>query len=145
MMTVSTKARYAMRILVYMATREGKVAKKSEISKAEGVSEAYVEQILVKLRTAGLVRSIRGMKGGFLTDRDPKTLTALEVLMATEGSLSLAPCHEKDCNRATSCTTQGMWEQATEAMMKVFRETTIAQLATEAIAKRDRKAMSFDI
>ena len=71
MLRLSTKGRYATRIMVYLALcNPDEPARKQEIAEAEGIPADYVEQILTKLRTAGLVKSRRGAGGGFQLRRD---------------------------------------------------------------------------
>ena len=131
MLTLSSKGRYATRILVFMA-RKGKHVSKQEISYAEDISADYVEQILIKLKTAGFVRSHRGSKGGFSLARDADTITVSEVLAATEGPVCLAPCLSENCVRDLKCVTKLVWRKATQALNAAFSGTTIGELAREA-------------
>jgi Rrf2 family protein len=131
MLALSTKGRYATRILVFMAN-SGKAVSKPEISSAEEISTHYIEQILIKLKTAGLVRSFRGPKGGFSLARNADSITVSEVLAATEGPVCLAPCIGDTCGRQLRCATKLVWQKATEALNAAFSETTIGKIAKNA-------------
>ena len=105
MMTISTKGRYACRIMVLLAARvsAGPVTK-YEIAEAEAISPDYVQQIMMRLKAAGLVRSHRGRGGGFSVAKDPKLISISDVLVAMEGRVAPAPCGEPECcDRAETC------------------------------------------
>jgi Rrf2 family protein len=144
---LSTKGRYAVRILVRIALAEdaAKPSRKQDIAKAEGMSGHYVEQILMKLKTAGLVRSHRGINGGFTLGKKPDKMTVADVLKVTEGSLSLVPCFTEGCYRIPFCATRAMWKKAGDALNSVLSETTIAGLVNEARLYESGKALTFEI
>jgi Rrf2 family cysteine metabolism transcriptional repressor len=146
MLRISTKGRYATRIMIYLALHKADgPARKREIAEAEGIPDDYVEQLLSRLRTAGLVKSRRGAKGGFLLARDPARITVADVLASTEGSMSLVSCIEEGCDRASTCVARPVWQEANDALMAVFSKKNIAGLARQ--AKRADKAgrLSFEI
>jgi Rrf2 family protein len=146
MIKMSTRGRYATRIMVYMAIHNGNSpVRKQDIARAEGISEHYVEQILMKLKTAGFVRSIRGKKGGFALDRDPGKTTVFDVLKVTEGSTALVPCFAHPCPRIPICSTRSMWKKASDALNKVFTETTVSDLAEESKRTKGSKSLMFEI
>jgi Rrf2 family protein len=132
MMEVSTKGRYSVRIMAFLASRPSdQVATKIEIAAAEGTSPQYVQQLMGQLGVAGLVSSRRGRKGGFLLARPPESITVASVLRAAEGELQLVPCRSAaSCERAADCPTRPMWMKATELLEEVFQGTTIAQLVS---------------
>lgn len=133
MLTLSTKGRYAARIMVYLAmtASDAQPARKREIADAEGITPDYVEQILMRLRTADLVRSYRGVKGGFTLARDAAGITVTDILKAVEGPISVVPCIDEDCKRSTACATRPVWKRANEALEKVFGETTVGDMARD--------------
>ena len=146
MITLSTKGRYATRILLYMAGVKGtQPLRKQEIAEAEDISADYVEQILTKLKAAGLVGSRRGRCGGFVLDRDPDRITVVDVVEATEGRISLAPCKEEGCSRISTCVTRAVWERASRALRQVFKETTIGDLVRDAEKIRAQRGPSYEI
>jgi Rrf2 family protein len=132
--------------MVYLAGRQLEVpARKQDIAAAEGISADYVEQLLMKLKTAGLVTSHRGPKGGFTQTRPPHLVTVADVLEAAEGSLSLVPCAEDDCRRSAACVTRRVWQNATDTLRRLFSERTISDLAGEAKELQAATLHTYDI
>lgn len=134
MMGFTTKGRYATRVLVYLAARrEEGPAKKQAIAEAEGISPDYVEQILIRLKAAGIVHSHRGKAGGFSLAGDPHQLTVARVLEVMEGRLTVAPCASgQTCSRSDSCSTRALWSRADKALKQVLTGTSIGELADKA-------------
>jgi len=146
MIKLSTKVRYATRIVVYLAMRDEKhPARKQEIAEAEDISSDYVEQILIKLKTLGLVRSHRGTKGGFVLARDPRKIKVADVIKAVDGSIAIAPCISEKCDRIPFCPTRSVWERANEALVTIFSEATIGELAEAGRKLRSPKSWMFEI
>lgn len=132
MLTISTRGRYATRITVLLAAQaDGPPLSKFQIAEAEGITPAYVQQLMMALRLAGLVVSHRGRVGGFTLARAAETITVSDVLQAVEGAVMPAPCREAShCERAATCPTRPVWERAAEMLEGLFAATTIASLAT---------------
>jgi Rrf2 family transcriptional regulator, iron-sulfur cluster assembly transcription factor len=130
MMAVSTKGRYSVGIVAFLASKPSNhVATKIEIAAAEGTSPQYVQQLMRQLGVAGLVHSKRGRNGGFLLARPPESITVAHVLRAAEGDVELVPCRSAvDCGRAADCPMRPMWMRATALLEEFFQGTTIAQL-----------------
>jgi Rrf2 family cysteine metabolism transcriptional repressor len=146
MMTVSTKGRYAARIAVCLARDDSdQPVTKYDIAKQEGISPNYVEQIMIRLKTANLVHSHRGRHGGFSLSRSPGAITLADVLQAVEGPVCPAPCLYKPCERAAQCPTQAVWKRAAQAVEVILQETTIADMAREAAAADRTRAASYTI
>ena len=92
-MKITAKSRYALRILLDLATN-GKDGPRTikEIAASQGISEKFISRIAVPLRRAGLVETERGVKGGLRLAQFPKKVTLLDVVTATDGPLSLVHC-----------------------------------------------------
>ena len=131
MMSISTRGRYAARIMVLLASLSEKLSlTKYEIAEAEGLTPAYVQQLMTALRMAGLVASHRGRDGGFSLSRPPEAITIADVLRAVEGEIMPAPCLSMGhCDREASCPTRPVWEKAAKLLEDLFRGTTIPDLA----------------
>jgi Rrf2 family transcriptional regulator, iron-sulfur cluster assembly transcription factor len=130
MMNISTRGRYATRILVLMAREPQRARTKFQIAEAEGITAAYVQQLMMALRLAGLVHSLRGRSGGFILARTPDAITVADVMGAVEGLIMPAPCGSPaHCDRAESCPTRPLWTRASELLDGLFSTTTIAALA----------------
>lgn len=138
MLSLTTKGRYAARIMVFLASREpGTPATKQEIGSHEGISPDYVEQIMMGLKVAQLVRSHRGRRGGFSLARSPQSISLSEVLRAVEGPLCMAPCMLTDCSRSRDCPTRPVWSEAEAAVDRVFQKTRISDMAAECQAQKE--------
>jgi Rrf2 family protein len=135
MMEISTKGRYSLRILILMASQpQGYMFAKYEIAEAEGISCAYVQQLMTTLRTAEFVNSHRGKLGGFTLARSADTITVADVLGATEGPMAIAPCMGSEgCEREPGCAARPVWSRATTLLKELFSGVTIAQLAAAGV------------
>ncbi len=130
MMSLSTKGRYAARIMVFLAVHEGSgPVTKYKIAEEEELSPDYIEQIMVRLKNAGLVISHRGRNGGFSLGRDPRQVSLGDILAAVEGPIRPVPCIDKYCKREANCPTRPVWKQAVAVLEDLFGRTTLAQMA----------------
>lgn len=113
-MKISTKGRYALRMLLELALRQedGFIALK-DIAKHQAISKKYLEQIVPLLSRAGLLRTNRGYQGGYMLAKSPDAYTVGEILRVTEGNLAPIPClehKENECTRSDQCMTLYVWE-----------------------------------
>ena len=113
-MKISTKGRYALRMLLDMAQhqQEGYVTLK-DIAQRQAISKKYLEQIALILGQAGILHGVRGHQGGYRLVGKPADYTALEVLQAMEGSLAPVACLDQGdnlCSRRGECLTLPLWE-----------------------------------
>lgn len=113
-MKISTKGRYALRMLIYIAEHsdDGFISLK-EISENQNISKKYLEQIVPLLTRNGMLRTNRGNNGGYSLGKSPDELKVGDVLRATEGSLAPVACLESevnDCPRVETCETLYIWE-----------------------------------
>jgi Rrf2 family protein len=131
MMRMSTKGHHATRIMVRLACNPGRPVSKGEIGEAEGIPPGYVQQLMIRLTDAGLVRSHRGRAGGFTLSRSPEDISVQEVLHATEGAFELAPCTDPriECPRTYVCPAHILWGRATDMLNELFEQTSVADLA----------------
>lgn len=113
-MKISTKGRYALRMLLDLAMHrdDGFIALK-DIAERQNISKKYLEQIVPLLNRSGLLRTNRGFQGGYMLSKPASECTVGEILRLTEGSLAPITCLEQEvneCPRQTSCITLPMWE-----------------------------------
>lgn len=113
-MKISTKGRYALRMLLDLAQHqeEGYVSLK-DIAQRQNISKKYLEQIVPMLNRGGILRTNRGNRGGYMLAKSAGILTVGDVLRATEGSLAPVACleyTENDCPHADECATLYVWE-----------------------------------
>lgn len=134
MLCISSKGRFATRILVLLASGDlDKVYSKAEIAALEGLTTGYVQQLMGTLQAGGLVLSHRGKQGGFRLARVPESITVAEALRVMEGEIHLAPCHDgQNCDKIPDCPTRSTWMEAGSILERFFEQTTIAQLASNA-------------
>ena len=134
-MLVSTKGRYALRVMIDLAEHqaEGFVPLKV-IAQRHGISEKYLEIILKTLVKQKLLRGMRGKGGGYQLLRAPEEYTVGSILRLTEGSLAPVACLEHEpnqCERVATCKTLKMWEGAYKVITEYFDGITIADLMVD--------------
>ena len=119
-MKVSTKGRYALRLMLDLANyNTGEPVALKDIAARQDISEKYLEQIISLVSRAGLVQSVRGAQGGYMLRRDPSQYTVGDILRVTEGDLSLVDCiapNGSDCPRESNCVTMRVWKKLTDAL-----------------------------
>lgn len=140
-MKVSTKGRYALRLMVDLGVYGGKdkYISLKDISARQNISIKYLEQIVTPLHRAGLVRSIRGAQGGYRLSKDPERYTAGEILRAIEGSFAPIACLEADvneCERYNICPTVGFWEGMYKVISEYVDSVTLKQIIDEHLESR---------
>ena len=146
-MRLSTRGRYATRLLICIARNQhsGPVPKQ-EIAEHTHVSSDYVEQILVGLKNAGIVRSFRGAKGGFTLARPAADITVWDILAAVEGPMALAPClDDLDCADGAVCVTRGLWQEATGMLQRYFNSQSLGDLVERQEELRRDLPVMFEI
>ena len=135
-MKLSTKGRYAIRAMLDLALQPGdSPTMVKDISERQGISLLYLEQLFARLNNAGLVRSIRGPKGGFILTKPPSQTRISDILQIMEGSTAPVECVDNAmlCSRAGSCATRKVWIDVKEAMDEVLESTTLQDLVRQDI------------
>lgn len=131
-MKISTKGRYALRLMLDLALNNtGEPVRIKEISARQEISDKYLEQIISILNKAGYVKSIRGPQGGYRLSRDPEKYTVGMILRLTEGSLAPVPCLDDEvnsCKRQDACVTLRLWQMLNTAISDVVDRVTLADL-----------------
>lgn len=133
-MKISTKGRYALRLMLDLATHNtGNPISLKDVAARQGISDKYLEQIIAVLNRAGYVRSVRGAQGGYLLRKAPEEYTVGMILRLTEGSLAPVSCIEEDdgvnCDKQESCVTLILWKRINDAVSEVVDNTTLQDLA----------------
>lgn len=143
-MKISTKGRYAVRVMLDLALNNtGECIKVKEIAGRQGISEKYLEQIIAVLNKAGYVKSVRGAQGGYRIAKDPKEYTVGMILRLTEGSLAPVACLEEgadECERCDTCETLEVWKDLYTAVNQVVDSVTLADL----LERRQRRLENLD-
>ena len=138
-MIVSTKGRYALRVMVHFAQRGGEeYIPLKEIAEAEGISQKYLESIMSTLSKAGFVDAVHGKGGGYRLNRSPEEYTVGSILKLTEGSLSAVSCTTQGaaaCSRSECCQAKPMWDKLDRMIDEFFEGITLADLLNEQVAE----------
>ncbi len=132
-MLVSTKGRYALRVMTALAQQEPSYfVPLNTVAEDQGISEKYLESIISVLSKAGLVEGARGKGGGYRLKRRPEEYTVGEILRLTEGSLAPVACLDREkggkCERSDGCRTLPMWEKLDTIIGDYLNSVTIADL-----------------
>lgn len=130
-MTISTKGRYALRIMLDLAGHIGETVKLKDIAARQEISGKYMEQIIAVLNKAGYVRSTRGAQGGYQLVKAPRDYTVGMILRLTEGSLAPVEClaeHALPCEREGKCATVEVYRRIYEAVNNVIDTITLQDL-----------------
>ena len=134
-MIVSTKGRYALRVMICFAQRpSGEYIPLKEIAEAEGISQKYLESIMTSLSKAGFLDATHGKGGGYRLNRSPEEYTVGAILKLTEGSLAPVSCTAQGaaaCSRTECCQTLPMWERLDKLIDDFFEGITIADLVRD--------------
>ncbi len=130
-MKISTKGRYGLRILLDLATHVSEKPRLiRDIAESQQISEKYISRLIVDLRRARLVRSVRGANGGFHLAKSPKEITLLEILETMEGTISIVDCvlTPEKCPRSHRCTAKGVWTKLNDEIRDLMRNITFDQI-----------------
>lgn len=132
-MKISTKGRYALRLMLDLALcPSGEYIKVKDIAARQEISDKYLEQIIAVLGKAGYVKSVRGASGGYRLTRSPAEYTVGMILRLTEGSLAPVACLEDEvnqCPRFQQCATVEVFKRLQQAVNSVVDTMTLADLA----------------
>ena len=131
-MKISTKGRYAVRVMLDLALNNtGECIKVKDIAARQEISEKYLEQIIAILNKAGYVTSVRGAQGGYRMAKRAEDYTVGMILRLTEGSMAPVACLEEGtpaCERCDTCETLEVWKDLYAAINQVIDNVTIADL-----------------
>jgi Rrf2 family protein len=134
---VSTRGDYACRALLSLALRDdGGPTSVRDIAERTGLPQPYLEQILLALKGAGLVRSKRGVGGGYVLARPPTEILLSEIISAVDGPITLGdfgePHQDGACDHEGQCVLLAIWKQAGDVMRRHLDGYTLAAIATMA-------------
>lgn len=128
-MIVSSKGRYALRIMIDLALNDrGMFISLKDIAKRQDVSIKYLEQIVALLNKAGYLQTARGNNGGYKLIKKPEEYKIGDILRATEGNLAPITCLAEDgtCNKKTDCVTYSFWEGLDKTINDYVDSKTLA-------------------
>ncbi|WP_319559998.1 Rrf2 family transcriptional regulator [Marispirochaeta sp.] len=140
-MKLSTRSRYGLRLMIALASSYGDGPRLlKEIADTEELSEKYLGQLVIPLKSAGFISAVRGAKGGYELDRDPQQISPLDIINVLEGDLftreESTPASPGSLRAASD-----LWEQLRKAMTSVLSSMTLAELAENAGEKNSDSLM----
>jgi len=147
-MRVSTKGRYGVRAMLDLALGFGKERiLLRDIATRQEVSEKYLEHSMSSLRNAGLVRSIRGARGGYVLARPPSEIRLSEIMEVLEGSMAPVECVDdaEVCHRSNLCVTRDIWAKMKEAIDNILESTTLQDLVEQHKEKGSSNGIIYNI
>ena len=127
-MKLTTKTRYSLRILVQLASRFDKApVKGKDISAKQNISEPYLEQIMITLKSVGLVRTVRGCNGGYVLNKPPEDISVLDIIETFEGKIELSDCLESssNCEMFPHCPTKDIWKHLSDILKDEAKQITL--------------------
>lgn len=130
-MKVSTKGRYALRVMIDLAMNSnGKYISLKDIATRQEISNKYLEQIISLLNKAGYLETARGNTGGYKLAKEPKEYKIGDILRVTEGDLAPIYCLTKDgeCNRQKGCKTYSFWKGLDNVIKEYIDSRTLEDL-----------------
>ena len=145
-MKLSTRSRYGLRAVLELAMEYGNEPMQiRSIAEREDISNKYLEQLMSTLKSFGLVRSVRGPKGGYLLAKLPVDIKLSDVFTALEGPMMTVECveHPEFCVRCTDCVTRQVWADIQNAMTGVLESQTLQDLVEK--ANKSDKAANYQI
>ena len=142
-MKVSTRGDYASRALLSLALHDGGGNPTSvrDIAERTGLPQPYLEQILLALKGAGIVRSKRGVGGGYVLARDPSAITLGDIVSAVDGPIVIGdfgePHQNGACDHEGQCVLLAVWSNVSDQMRRMLDALTLAEVASMARGERD--------
>lgn len=130
-MKLSTRSRYAARAIIEIAKQQGEnPITRKDICESQQISSSYLENILIILKNQGIIKTIRGPKGGYALAKNPSDINMFEIVSAFEGSISAVHCVDdpKHCKRYKNCPTKVVWEALMKSQREVLKGFTIKKL-----------------
>lgn len=133
-MKISTRLRYGIRAMVELAMNDGaNPLSAREVAAQQGLPLKYLETLLGLLKTAGLVRAMRGPAGGYVLTRAPEDIAVSDIVAALEGNLLPVECMARpgSCEAAEVCAARLLWNRLQAAVDQVLADTTLAEMAEQ--------------
>ena len=144
-MKLSTRTRYGIRAIIELAEHYGDGPLQLRIiAKDQVVSVKYLEQLMAMLKSAGIVRSVRGSKGGYVLAKSPEQIKVSDCFECLEGSVITTECVEDEsyCERTNDCIARQLWTEVQKTVMGVLQSMTLQNLVDRA---KQNKAIHYHI
>jgi Rrf2 family protein len=148
---LSTKGRYGLRALIDLALHsETDAVALSSIAERQNISISYLEQLIAKLKKAGLVNSTRGAQGGYTLAKAPEEISVGDILRALEGDLNPVDCaeihgKENTCESSDLCVTKYVWKRISDSINNAVNEIMLSELVEESKCLHAKKADNKEV
>ncbi|MGM9991472.1 MAG: RrF2 family transcriptional regulator [Candidatus Bruticola sp.] len=137
-MKISTRGRYGLRILIDIALYDlaAKPRMVKEIADNQGISQKYVSRLIIDLRRAGFIKSVRGAGGGYRLAQPPQKISLLHILEVMEGPVCLVNCTPNGslCIRSTLCPAKNIWQEISQELRSLFAKYTLQDFLNQYMA-----------
>lgn len=141
-MKLSTRTKYGTRLMTILALRYGHgPVLLREVAEREEISEKYLSQIVMPLRAASLIRSVRGARGGYALARAPREISLREIVEVLEGGLELADAENGASRTLTAVVTARIWQELSEELARVLAATTLEDIVHQVHSGGESPAM----
>lgn len=135
-MKLSTKGRYGLRAMIDLADYSEEMPQSiANIAARQSISDSYLEQLMAKLKKAGLIESIRGSQGGYVLARASSSISVGDILRALEGDLSPVKCAgikgESGCSGSGSCVTRNVWKRIDDSIQNAVDSIYLNELVED--------------
>ena len=144
-MKLSTRTRYGIRAIIELAEHYGEGPLQLRIiARDQGVSVKYLEQLMAMLKSAGIVRSVRGSKGGYVLAKSPAQIKVSDCFECLEGTVITTECVDSDsyCERKNNCMARQLWADVQNAVMGVLESMTLQSIVDRS---KQNKAIHYHI
>jgi len=130
MLKISTRSQYGLRAMIFLAKRQNEISSLRKISQEEGISFDYLEKIVSKLEKAGLIKSKKGIQGGYILSKKPSRTKIWEIISALEDKRLVKCVGDKSCfcSREKGCFAKPLWEKLYKSLIKTLDSTTLGDL-----------------
>ena len=135
-MEITRESDYAIRCVLYLSDKRGTVTMVDEVSREMCIPKSFLAKILQKLTKASIVKSYRGVKGGFEIARSPREISLLDVIESVQGPVAMNMCavDKKACGLSGSCVVHPVWVEARQQVERFLRSKNFAQLTSSRAA-----------
>lgn len=131
-MKLSTRGRYAVSAMFDLACHgNGDPISASVISKRSGIPLSYLEQILLRLKKGGLVKTLKGPSGGYILSKVPSKVSIGKIIEVADGPVALADCVSSKCSKTGCCSTSKLWKTLSAKVSSVLNASTLQDLCKE--------------
>ncbi|MBQ9983147.1 MAG: Rrf2 family transcriptional regulator [Lachnospiraceae bacterium] len=135
-MKLSTKGRYGLRAMIDLADYSEEVPQSiTSIAMRQSISDSYLEQLMAKLKKAGLVDSIRGAQGGYVLAKNSEDISVGDILRALEGDLTPVKCSElggnSECSGSDCCVTKNVWKRINDSIQTAVDSIPLSELVED--------------